>query len=308
MAFTTTELLRSIKVKGQIPTSQNTFSATDMLGLADDEIRQGLVPLIMGVRESYFQTYEDVTVEDGTDRYAIPERAIGEKLKEVQLIDAQGNVTDLRLVPVETLDQFGTTGMPIGFYFEGSDVVLVPSPVGASAYSLRMHYYRRPNSLVAVTAVGTITDIDTVTKEVTISSTPSTFTTARSYDLIKAKPGFKTLAQDQEISAVGSNILTFSESLPDGLAVGDFVALATESPVPQIPADFHPVLALRVATTILRSLGHDKEADSKQKELNKIEEAVLALISPRVDGEPKIIKSTQGVLNPGGNYHWLNRY
>lgn len=303
MAFTTTDLIRSIKVKGQIPTSQNTFSTTDMLALADDEILTGIVPLIMSARESYFQATSDVTIVSGTAAYPIPERAIGDKLKEVQIVDASGNVSDLNRTEVESAAGYSTSsGQPSAFYLDGTDIVLVPTP-NMSGYSLRLTYFRRPGTLVAITAAGTITAIDTALKQVTISSSPTTFTTSQTFDLVKAKPGFKTLAMDQAITAIGSNVITFTNALPSGLAVGDFVTLSTQSPVPQIPVEFHSVLALRVAVAILRSLGHEKEADSKQKELDKIEAAALGLISPRVEGEAKRIISTNGVLNPGGNLH-----
>lgn len=305
MAHTTTDLLRSIKVKGQIPTSQNTFSTADMLGLADDETRTGLVPMLMSVRESYFQTYKDVAIVDGTAAYAVPTRAIGEKLKEVQLVDTAGNVRDLDRIEKEDVHSYsqGSSSALEGFYFEGSDIVLVPTPTGLSDHYLRLTYFKRPSSLVAITAAGQITAINTGTREVTISSTPSTFTTSRTYDFIQANPGFKNLSIDQAVSSVASNILTFSSALPSGLAIGDWVALAGETPIPQLPVEFHSVLALRTAISILRALGHEKEADSKQKELEKLEERVLGLVSPRVEGEPKKVISRTGVLNPNGFAH-----
>lgn len=310
MAFTTAELLTSIKTKGQIPTSQQTFSAASMLALADDEIRVGLVPLILSVRESYFQAFTDTPIVDGTSRYPINPRAIGEKLKDLQLIDASGNSTDLSLIPVELLPTTRTTpsAQLEGFYFEGSDIVLVPTPSGLSGRSLRQYFYRRPGSLVATSAAGQITAIDAAARKVTVSALPSTFTTSRTYDFIQANPGFKTLGMDLVVSGISGTVLTFSAALPSELTVGDWVALAGESPIPQLPVEFHTILALRVAIAILRSLGHEKEADSKQRELDKIEERVLTLINPRIDGEPKKIIPTYGVLNPNGSVHPLFRY
>ena len=310
MSYTTTDLLRSIKVKGQIPTSQQTFSTTDLLALADDESDIGIVPHIMSVRESYFQTSKDTSVSDGTARYRINPRAIGLKLKELHLIDSAGNAHDVERKEVEERPYLSTgSGNSIeGFYFEGSEFVLVPTPSGMSDWSIRQYFFRRPGRLVQTSACGQITAINTATRQVTISSTPSTFTTSQTYDFIQANPGFDTLAMDQAISAVGSNILTFSSELPSSLAVGDWVALAGQTPVVQLPPEFHPILALRVAITVLRSLGHEKEADSKQKELDKIEETVLGLINPRIEGEPKKIISRNGVLSPNGQVNRLLKY
>lgn len=301
MAFTTLDLITSIKMKGQIPTSQAQFTTANILSAADDEILSGLVPLVMSVRESYFQTYKDTAIVDGTARYRINSRAVGMKLKELAIVDANGDVyNDLGRTEVE--DQYGE-----GFYFEGSEVVLRPTPTGLSSYSLRQTFFRRPGTLVLPSTCGAITAIDTTLFKVTISSTPSTFTTSKSYDFVQANPGFDTLAMDQTASTITSNVMTFT-SLPTGLAVGDYVALATQSPVVQLPLELHPVLALRTAITILRSLGHETEAASKQKELEKMEERIISLLNPRIEGEPKKIIARQGVLNPGGSSNRLFRF
>ena len=307
MSWTTTDLITSIKLRAQVPTSQNTYSAPDMLALATEELFNTIVPLIMSVRESYFQTLAQFSLEDDKARYRIPQRSIGMKLKDVQIENAAGDLRDLSRMEIETKPYLTTdTGRIIeGFYFDGSVIVLVPTPKGVSSDFLNLHYFKRPGKLIATSAAGLITNIDTVTKEVTISSAPTTFTSNVLYDFVQSNPGFDSLAIDQTATILG-NILTFS-TLPTDLAVGDYVTLAGESPIPQIPAEFHSILALRVAIVLLKGLGHRKEAEDLGEELSKLELTSTALLSPRVEGEAKKLMARNGVLNPGGLDNFLYR-
>lgn len=302
MAFTTTELITALKTKGMIPTSQSTFSSANMLSLADDEMRTGIVPLIMSVRENYFQTSADTPLVDGTSRYRINPRAIGMKLQDLLLVDPSGQESSLELIAPED------RATREGFFFQGSDLELRPTPSGKTGWSLRQVFFRRPGTLVLPSACGAITAINTALKQVTISSTPSTFTTSVLFDFVQATPGFDTLGQDLVVTDVTSNVITFSATLPTALAVGDYVALAGESPIPQVPSEFHSILSLKTAATILRSLGHDKEASAHGKHIEKLERAALILINPRVDGEAKRVLSTHGVLRPNGSQHPFFRY
>lgn len=50
MAYTTADLISSIKAIASIPTSQNLFSTADFLRFANHEMQINLVPLVMRAR------------------------------------------------------------------------------------------------------------------------------------------------------------------------------------------------------------------------------------------------------------------
>lgn len=291
-AFTSTELLASLKRRGFIPSSTNTLSAADFFKVVDDETQTYIVPLLLEVREEYLVASEDIEITAGTSEYFIPERAIAGKLRDLTLSDGNGGYKSLSRFEPEGVDTFTSTSSGAGgFYLQGNKIILV----GSSTGTLRATYYERPNRVVATSAVGEITAINTGTKEVTVSGTcPSTFTTSVSYDFVKGKPGFDTLGKDYSASAVGASSVTFSSTLPTDLAVGDFVCLAQETPIAQIPVELHPLLAQRVAATILQALG-DPKAKVAYDVAADMERRALKVLTPRTEGSSRYVVNRNGV-------------
>lgn len=287
-------MLASLKRRGLIPSSTSTFSTADFFKVVDEETQTYIVPLLTEVREEYLVAYKDITVTAGTVEYDIPERAIAGKLRDVTLSDGNGGYTPLSRMEPENISGTMTTasGVAGSFYLRGNKIVLIGS---GTTGTLRVSFYQRPNRVVTTSSVGEITAINTGTQTVTVSGTcPSTFTTSVSYDFVKGKPGFDTLGQDLTASAVGASSVTFSATLPTDLAVGDFVCLAQETPISQIPVETHPLLAQRVAATIQHALGDDK-AENAFKVAYDMEKRILKLLAPRTEGSNRYVVNRYGV-------------
>lgn len=286
-AYTSTELLASLKRRGLIPSSASTFAATDFYKIVDEETQTYIVPLLMETREEYLVATEDVTVTAGTESYYIPERAIANKLRDVTF-DGRSMI---RLEP-ENLDSVSTDiSGPGGFYLQGNAIVLPNTASGTMTVS----YYQRPNRVVATSSVGEITAINTGTGAVTIGTPPSAFTTSITYDFVKGKPGFDTLAKDLTATAVGVSSVTFTPAnLPTGLAVGDFVCIAKETPIAQVPVELHPLLSERVAATVLHALG-DAKAEAHYRVAADMEKRILKMLQPRTEGANRYIVNKHGV-------------
>jgi hypothetical protein len=90
--YTSDELIKSIKLRASIPTSQNRFKNEDFLRFANEELSIALTTSIMKNHEDYFLYSEDVALTPSIRRYQIPYRAIGNKLRDVSFVDSQGNV------------------------------------------------------------------------------------------------------------------------------------------------------------------------------------------------------------------------
>ncbi len=308
MAFTYTsdELVSSIKVRARVPTSQQTFTEARIRKLCDEEISIGLVPKILKARENYYLKPYTLPIENGTYEYRIPSRAIGVKLKAVQLEDSSGNISPIPQIAYEDrgyyVNNSGSANAPV-YYIQNNSVILLPTPTTSNQYTLHIPYFIRPNTLVAVSAAGKIESIDSGANQVVVESIPSTFTTGTEVDIIKADGGFECVAIDQEMTNVSGTTITFA-SLPSGLAVGDYIALAGETPIPQIPAELHTLLSLRVTVTILESLGFVNEMKAAQAKLLEAEGATESLLTPRTDSNPKKINNRGGVLrrSRGWNY------
>ena len=298
-SYTTDDLVSSVKVRGRIPTSQTTFTAAKILKLADEETEIGILPAVLKIRESFYLHETNITLAAATTNYRIPDRSIGGKLKSVCIVDTAGNETQLTKVEYEDRVHFGQTNPPV-YYLKNQSIVLVGSG-WSSADTLRVAHFIKPSTLVPVASTAKVSAINTTTKTVTVSSIPSTFTVSTPIDFVRGSGGFECLAIDVTPTALASTVFTFA-TLPADLEVGDYVCLAGETCIPQLPSELFTVLALRVTVTVLGSLGFINEMKAVQKKLDDAEEAVSHLISPRVDGSAKKIINRRSLLNSRRNY------
>lgn len=303
--YTTTALLASIRRRASIPTTSVTGGATsDLLAYANEELQLSLMSDILPKQEEYFSKDSDTTLTSATV-YRLPSRAVGGVLRMVSLVDSNGAMLGtLNRIEPERIADYPTSGTLAGFYIRNNAVVLVPSS-SSTAATLRMTYFIRPNQLVS-SGTQPITAINTSTKTVTVSTT-SGFSTSTPVDLVANTPGFESLAVDLTPSAVGGTTVTFSSTLPTDLAVGDHLCLAGQSPIPQVPEVYHPILAQRVACAYLEASGAPELAAAAAR-LQKMEEAAGILISPRSPGNPrKLVNLKSSALGYGGRWRSLGR-
>jgi hypothetical protein len=303
--FTNTNLLDDVKRRTFMPANQITYSDEDILHYADEELQIGIVPLLMSVREDYFVAYIDTTIDANTAGYDIPERAIGTKLKDVTVIETTalntppGSIVEISIPRIQS-DQ-GPTRMlnnyP-GFYVRENQIIL-QNPNAFDGKFLRQYYFKRPK-LVPVTQGSKITALGPqvftpvlAANQVVVDFVPPGFGSSNTVDLIQAKPGFRTVLMDLPITCSGL-VITFTSltTLPTNLQIGDWICLAGETTIPQIPVELHPILAQRVAVKVLEGLGDVTNLQAAQVKLKEAEHSVLMMISNRVEGEP------QKIVNP----------
>jgi hypothetical protein len=285
MAWTTTDLLASIKRRAGVPFSQATFTPAEVLTIASEELMGYIVPLVTGIREDHWLVDEDVTLTP-TDTYRIPYRAAAGRLRELSIIDASGSIRNIPRVGVD--DKEDATW---GFTVEGDRVKLIND--GAMSMwrlgvTLRFTFTVRPNSLIETTAAGVVQSFSTGAKTITLASAPAGFTGNTSWDIIRARSPFEFLGYDLA-GTLATATITFTNALPTDLMAGDYVCLREQSPVPQLPVELHPLLAQKVAIKILESIHDEAALDSAREELGKLEKDAKEAITPRVIGEAKTV-------------------
>jgi len=295
MDYTTTALLSSIKNRVFIPTSQLTLQDTDLLSLAGEELRLGVVPLMLKMRSNYFATHLDTLLTSNNDTYSIPYRAVGGKLQGLNLVDAQGNVFDFPEIDKSERPFYNGSATNSGFvhYFEGNNVIVVPSPSASTIAYIRFNYYFRTGDLVATSAAAQITAI--AGNVVTVSAAPSAFTTALQYDVINGSPGFEPRGYDLAVTTIAGANITFT-ALPAKAAIGDWIAQAGQSPIAQIPYELHPLLAQRTGIRVLAALGDAQSLQMEQAKLKEMEEAATHILAPRSEMNPKKLNNRFSTL------------
>lgn len=305
--YTMTQVVSDLKQIASIPTSQNLFDEQKIVRFMDLKLRTDLLPLIMSAREEFFVHTTDYTIDtttEATNEYAIPERAVGMKLKLVTLVDSNDEEEDLPRITYRDRSLPGFTDFQRiwGHYIQDNHVRLHMAD-SFTGKTLRLYWYRRPNKLVRTSQSGKITAIDTGTKVVTLDNAPTTWTASTTFDVIQGKPGFKSLKDDQTITNIAGFDLTFS-TLPTGMAVGDYVAESKESPIAQIPEEFFPLLSQVGAIKALEGLGDKSGWRVAIEDYKTMRKELLKLITPRVDDQAQKVVARKGLWRTGGARNW----
>jgi hypothetical protein len=288
--YTSVGLIKNAKRRGFFSAAPG-YTNPDWLATLTEQMRLPTLSFLKGLREEYVIAVVDLTVTSAP--VDIPQRAAGAALRKVQWACGNSQFRQLSRIEPELQPQWGTDQPqgtePMGYMFQANQLVLVPPP---SSGSIRLGYQLRPGTLVMPDAVGTITSLGPGPTQVTISATPSTFTTSKLYDFVKSTPNFQQLALDQPCSVIAANVLTFA-SRPASLAVGDYVCLAGETPVPPFPTEVHDLVAQLAAAKVAQSSGSSRYKEVADG-LADVKAELSQLLSPRSDGSARPIVNRIG--------------
>lgn len=296
MAFTTTDLLSTVRLRGMLPSTATLgVQDSDILQHANDEMQSRLVPLVESVNEEFYVTTTDVALVSGQAAYRLPNRNSGSKLRDLKLVIGGVQQPLVRIEPEKVSAWVSTaTGFPQAFYLEAGAVVLVPTPAVSNA-TLRMRYFVRPGQFVtnAAPTTSTVASVSYSGPTATVTTSVVVGSGAVSVDCLAYRPPFEYLA----LNGSGSGgIYTLPNSSPN-IAVGDYVSLADQSPLLQLPVELHSLLAQRTLCRVLQQLGYSDKYAMASDEADRLEEVALKLLSPRVDGAPKKMRGVLGALS-----------
>ncbi len=287
-SYTTTDFVNSVRQRGSIPTSSNSANVnntTNLLNLATEELHSTVLPLLMATRAEFYvaATPHDQAITASQAAYPMHTRAVGMILRDVQVIFGS-EVRSLKELQPEEVSSTAT-GPLRGYYLQHNNVILYPTPAATNG-TLRQRFYLRPNRLAATTDCAQISAIDTGTNTVTVGSMPSSWAAGTDIDFIAATAPSQCRAIDQDISSISGSDIVFA-SLPSDLAVGDWIAAADYTPIPQVPFEFQPVLAQATVIKALEALGDEAGVKRAETAFARLQSGALTLVTPRNHGEPK---------------------
>lgn len=303
--LTSATLIESVKRRSHMPESQVTFLDDDLLAFANEEMQIGLVPCVMKMHEEFLVYPQLVPLIANVSNYPIPSRAIGSKVREVFYLDQATNLREMARILPENLAFFQNSSSldyPRAFYLENNDIVLVPKVTQSPMGQLLFKYYMRPNQLVSADRISTVVSIDTVNGDITVDQVPSIFNTSEVFDILQTGAAHKTLSIDLTPTSINgtTKVISFDPAnLPRTLAIGDMIALAGETMIPQVPDELHSVLAQRVAC---RCFEAQKDLDGLQAANMKLQEMEVnlgILIDNRTEGQPQKVNNLRGALRMG---------
>lgn len=291
MAYTSDDLLTEVRRGGSLPAATATGSAdADILAHADSELRDTLVPLILGVHEEYYQRVFDTTTTDGVAGYRINKRAAISRINTVQWVRSDGSVINLNRLEPKEVASLGTlpaaTGTPFAYYIEGGRVIVHPTPSGSA--TLRIRAMVRPGRLVvgADGGNGTITAVTPTgsSLQLTIGAPALGYSAGQGIDVLNATPSFEYIAVDAVISASDATSVTIpASSCTTTPVITDRVAAPDTSMLIQLPVELHPALIELTVARMLRALGKKSEAADHAEEAQRLVSIGIQALTPRVD-------------------------
>lgn len=315
MFYTSDELIDSIKLRCLAPVSQSVFEESDLLLLANEDLQLHLVPDILSIREDFFLNSKSVSLSANVSNYPIPERAMGNALKQVYYVDGNGNRRQVVHSDIEIKREYinNQYGIPLYFFFEGDEISLVPTPNVAGG-TLEFWYFQRVNELVLTESVTKITAISvgasTTTFTVNTDLTASITAGTTKLDILSGTSPFLLWAQDITASSVGASSLVVANSDIQNAAgstlpqVNDYVCLAQQSNIPMVPQEFHPVLAQMVSCRILEALGHLDKLQAAQAKLEMMRQSAAKMVMNRVELQPRTVINRNNLLG-NARFGWF---
>jgi hypothetical protein len=296
--WTTSDLISLIKILGHIPQSNATFVPAQLLTLADLELRTSIARILKETNEGYFQTIVEHD-QNATGLYPVPSDAIGATTYVIQIRSGQ----TLWPVSRQEVAEMTTTNYPstanYTFFIRANTINVLPIQFQGS---LRITYERRPSTLVPVTSCAQVTAI--VGQVITVSSLPTGWLVDDTLDLQSAQPQFDLVGQ-VAISAINSLDITVVGDV-SLLSVGDYLTPEGQSCIPQIPVEFHALLAQRVVCKVYELQGYLDKLKAAKDVLLEMQENLVAIITPRTTAAPKVINPSWGGRKPGNSWSQFN--
>ena len=309
-------MITSVRKRTMTPDDTSIFTDQDILDIVDEEIDVEVLEKLLVLHGENLIVSVDLPKEaDGS--YDIHYRSIGNKLRDVSLVNGT-EVYELTQVGIGELPDFSSTANISGyidnFYVKNNKIILIDP---ARSYThVRMYFHLRPNTITKLEEAGIISpgeveksivvDDDAGIVTFNLSQVGKNFAAGLEYDIIGKRTPNKIKGFDLtpiSVTTGSSGNLVFNKSdIEDFLGdiiPGDYITLAGETPVPNMPTEMHPLIAQAAAIHILEALTDTEALANAQKRMNKMTKAVQTLIDSRVELAPKKIKPRHGTLRSG---------
>lgn len=314
------KLIRSVRNRALIPTDTSVFQDEDILDILNEEVTQGLLSTIMSLNEEHLVDHIDIPIlssQDLTQGIKIPERAVGNKLREVSYIRA-GNIYELSRISLEELSDYRNDFDRYNynldlFYIEGDRIKFVSNKVAADF--VRIYFYMMPNDIVHESECAKIQSVvvreDGYT-ELLVSSIPDNFAAIEDvypkFDIVSAKVPNKIVSYDIDVNSFAetetpivytnpNKIILKSENVPSFVEKDDYVCLQFNTPFLNMPTEMHSLLAQRAAVYILESLGDTEGLRNAMARLQGMENSIQTVLEDRVEGAPQKINPRHSPLS-----------
>jgi hypothetical protein len=296
----TTQLLSAIKRRAYIPAAGSQFSDTQILAIADEASTEVALPLVLSAREGFLELVEPIELVNGTAAYDLPDRATGGSILWVRYLDSNNPSYTFEIPHADEkeMTQYPQVGYPPSgavWYFFGDQIVLAPPP-SLSTGQLIVNYTARPNALVPVASALTIVSMPAGAFVLSGTAASIGISTGTVIDIVGASRShmWSIIGATATVDGVDPTKITISggEGV-ENYAVGDYVCLAKQTPVPQFPDEVHTFIVLETARRLCLAM-RSPMAGALAAEVQDMRTRIADLVSPRA------VKSSKRAINRTG--------
>jgi hypothetical protein len=293
------DLLTQVKTWAAIPENTVRFTAANILSECDLVLEADVVPLVLSLNAQLLIRRKTETITNATRYVEIPYRAVGQVVQNIIWTDG---FQTKRLTPLDPADAylFQSPGLPERVLFEGDAMWLFPRPSGNG--TLEISFQAAHSKLVQTTACALIQSVNTGAKSVVVSSVPATFSTATLVDIIKGRQGNGLRGLDLSVANIAGTTISFVDDLPEGVVPGDWVSLAEETPVLQLPRELYQVVALGATAKIVAAQGDTEMVGYWDKQFEDSLAGAPTVLSPRMLGETPKVTDRTGLVGAVRNF------
>lgn len=301
-----------------IPNDTSLYTDQNILDIANEEIDVQLLDKLLSLHEEHLTVHIDVP-RNSEGVYDIPHRAVGNKIRDVVMITS-GTFYEMSQISIGELSDYTYDNQTFSqgldkFYVESNQIKLINNTRNYD--TIRIYFYIRPNVLTLEKQSGKITAIVPDGDEIVFKfdKIPDSFTSNSMFDIVGYRTPNKIKCWDIEAVEESANTITKQirfkkediEEYLDSITEGDYVCVAEESPVPNIPTEMHPVLAQFTAVHILEAMGDTEALGNAQRRLTSMTRSVMSLVDDRVELAPKKIRPRNGVLNEARGHSYRRK-
>ena len=319
---TTTELLEAIRQDARV--ADDDPSATDEILLAEATrvLHRTYVPAVRKCRSDYYLSTAHIALEAGRAAYPIPRRSTTSTIRRVRVLNTAG-IPQAQLPPA-SLEDFGhaVATTPAAYAVTDSQIVVFPTP-NAATQVLEVMFEYRPSQLILPANVldqVVVVNYDAGTNVWSISTVTNALADGDVFDIVRADAPFSTPVIDAVAFATGAGLFGYgvelvtymgthpigvtgtgwaSASSPINVQTLDYVCTAGESPIPQIPIELHPCLAMHTAAKWLTPID-PQGAEQLKANADADMVAVLEAMTPRQQGTQQRMRPRVRHVRTGG--------
>jgi hypothetical protein len=291
--FDTDAILARLKRDYPFPSGAPSYTDANILNLMNDVIRDFITPLIIQFKEEHFLTYDDVTITTGVYNYAIPKKAVGNRIRKLQILDGNNELV-VDHVPLAATNRNWTSNN--GYFISANNIVFA-HPENWSGRTLRVWYYRLLNKLVATTRAGAITNVPNTTSIGLTGSAPSNIVVDSYVDFIDQNNPFIVKGTSKVFSVVGLIVTMYTAFSGFTPVIGDYICSAGETNIPNMPEDYHGLIVSKTASRIASSIGNTSRYQIAEADYNTLVQSISGIISNRDEGDmPDLVPSSESLI------------